>query len=345
MDYKIRSNSPVFYWLLILTFMIFAIIFIGGLTRLTDSGLSMVDWRPILGIFPPSGIEGWLKVFNEYKKTPEFLIVNKSMTLMEFKYIFMWEWFHRLFARCIGVVFIFPMMFFLIKKKLSLSLILSLIVLFLFGLFQAVVGWWMVKSGLSDSPQVSPYRLAFHLTNAIIILSILIWLTLNSWSTINISFFPKNILEKNLIAIMLLILITIISGAFMAGTNAGQSFNSYPLMNDKLIPDDYFIEGYGIKNFFENTVTINFNHRWIATLTFMIIIILVLYLKYVSKLNEINSGLLLIFVLAILQFTLGILTLLTNVKILLASLHQVNSTLLLASVLFTYYLIKKERNS
>ena len=345
MDYKIRRNTTVFYWLLILTFMIFTIIFIGGLTRLTDSGLSMVDWRPILGIFPPSSIEGWLKVFNEYKNTPEFLIVNKSMTLMEFKYIFMWEWFHRFFARCIGVVFIFPMIFFLINKKLSFNLILSLIVLFLFGLFQAVVGWWMVKSGLSDNPQVSPYRLAFHLTNAIIILSILIWLTLNSWSSINMSFFPKNRLEIILITTMFLILITIISGAFMAGTNAGQSFNTYPLMNDKLIPDDYFMEGYGIINFFENTIAINFNHRWIATLTFVIIIILTLYLKYVSKLNKINLGLLLIFVLAILQFTLGILTLLTNVKIVLASLHQLNSTLLLTSVLFTYYLIKKERNS
>ena len=345
MDYKIRRNTTVFYWLLILTLMIFTIIFIGGLTRLTDSGLSMVDWRPILGIFPPSSIEGWLKVFNEYKNTPEFLIVNKSMTLMEFKYIFMWEWFHRFFARCIGVVFIFPMIFFLIKKKLSFNLILSLIVLFLFGLFQSVIGWWMVKSGLSDNPQVSPYRLAFHLTNAIIILSILIWLTLNSWSSINMSFFPKNRLEIILITTMFLILITIISGAFMAGTNAGQSFNTYPLMNDKLIPDDYFMEGYGIINFFENTIAINFNHRWIATLTFVIIIILTLYLKYVSKLNKINLGLLLIFVLAILQFTLGILTLLTNVKIVLASFHQLNSTLLLTSVLFTYYLIKKERNS
>ena len=168
-------KNSIMLWLLSLTVMVFLIIIIGGLTRLTDSGLSMVDWRPILGTLPPFNNNQWLNVFNDYKLTPEFLYVNKNMTLEEFKYIFWWEWFHRFFARLIGLVFIIPFIYFLIKKNLNSFFYKRFSIIFSLGLFQAVVGWWMVKSGLSDDPFVSPYRLTFHLTNAVIIYALLLW--------------------------------------------------------------------------------------------------------------------------------------------------------------------------
>ena len=166
------KNREVFYWLIALTIMVFFMILIGGLTRLTNSGLSIVDWRPIMGFFPPINKQDWLEIFSKYQKSPEFQIVNKNMLVTDFKSIFWWEWFHRFFARCIALVFFIPMIIFIIQKKISLKLFYSLTIIFAFGFFQALVGWWMVKSGLNDNPYVSSYRLAFHLTNAVIILNI-----------------------------------------------------------------------------------------------------------------------------------------------------------------------------
>ena len=339
---KNKDNSLAI-WLFILTIMTFFMIIIGGLTRLTESGLSMVDWKPIMGILPPMNYEQWLSVFNAYKSSPEFQIVNKSMNINEFKYIFWWEWFHRFFARCIGIIFIIPMFYFLIQKKISKKLGINLFILFLFGLFQAVVGWWMVKSGLNENPYVSPYRLAFHLTNAVVILTILFWLSLNSISLINIKFFPSNFFEIFQIILIFLLFLTIISGAFMAGTDAGQSFNTYPLMNGTLIPEDYMLKDYGVKNFFENTVAINFNHRWLATFTFITILSSAIYLFFNNKFSKNRLEIMLIIIFSCLQFFLGILTLLTNVNIILASMHQINSILLLASLLFAYHRFKQEK--
>ncbi len=336
------TDLALFYWFLILTVMTFLMILIGGLTRLTDSGLSMVDWRPIMGFIPPLNQEDWVNTFNQYKNSPEFKIINKSMKLDDFKYIFWWEWFHRFFARCLGIVFIIPMIIFAIQKKISKRLFYNLLLLFLFGFFQALVGWWMVKSGLEDNPYVSSYRLAFHLTNAVIILSILFWLTLTSFSSPGLSFFPKLNLEYILCILIFLLILTIISGAFMAGSHAGQSFNTYPLMNGALIPEDYYLYEYGLKNFFENTVAINFNHRWLATFTFLLIISLIIYLYTIPKYKSFIFEISLILFFSCLQFLLGILTLLTNVQIILASLHQINSMLLLATLMLFYYRIKKK---
>ena len=342
--HSISSNSQksISIWLFSLTIMTFLMIIIGGLTRLTDSGLSMVDWKPIMGTLPPLNHESWLKSFNAYKNSPEFQIVNKGMDLNSFKYIFLWEWFHRFFARCIGLVFIVPLIIFIVKKKISKKFIIGLSFIFLFGIFQAFVGWWMVKSGLNDNPYVSPYRLTFHLSNAIIILAILFWLSLNSLLKNNINFLPYNLLESSFIIIISLLFLTIITGAFMAGGNAGQSFNTYPLMNGLLIPEGYIIEDYGIRNFFENTIAVNVNHRWLATFTFTIIITQTLYLLFIKKLNQYSIEFILIFIFANLQFFLGIITLLTNVKIIYASMHQVNSILLLASLMFAYHQLKRK---
>ena len=176
-----KNHIGISIWLLILSVMTFLIIIIGGLTRLTGSGLSMVDWNPIMGTIPPLSHLAWVDAFDNYKATPEFQIVNRLMSLDEFKYIFWWEWFHRFFARLIGIVFILPFLYFWLKNNISTKLFLTLTIVFIFGLFQALVGWWMVKSGLIDNPYVSQYRLTFHLSNALIIFCILFWTTLTSF--------------------------------------------------------------------------------------------------------------------------------------------------------------------
>ena len=340
-------NMGVYIWLLALTTMVLLIIIIGGLTRLTDSGLSMTDWKPLLGVIPPLSQDKWLIVFEMYKQTPEFKIVNRSMTLEEFKFIFWWEWFHRVFARLIGVVFIIPLVYFLIKKQVSKSLLLRLPIVFMFGIFQAFVGWWMVKSGLSENPYVSPYRLTFHLLNALIIFSILLWIAMDYKHSLKTNFLSKPFSQDFLVFFsIVLVFITIGTGGFMAGTNSGQSFNTFPLMNGKIIPDDYFLEDLGIYNIFENTVAINFNHRWFSIFVFFYIIFVCF--KFIKFDNKKVPKILVILVLFFLtlQVALGIVTLLSNVYLPLASMHQTNSILLLSTLLISYHQFKyrKEYN-
>tara|TARA_Y100001970_G_scaffold242432_1_gene306852 strand:+ start:42 stop:1097 length:1056 start_codon:yes stop_codon:yes gene_type:complete len=340
-------NTSIYIWLLLITAMVLGIIVIGGLTRLTDSGLSMTDWRPLLGIIPPINENDWQSVFEMYKLTPEFKIVNKNMNLEEFKYIFWWEWFHRVFARLIGVIFLIPLIYFIITKKLNPILYKRLAIVFIFGLFQAFIGWWMVKSGLNENPYVSPYRLTFHLINALIIFSMLLWIAMDYRYSTKINFISKPFTDDFFIFIsIILIFITIASGGFMAGTNSGQSFNTFPLMNGKIIPDDYHMEDYGIYNIFENTVAINFNHRWISIFVFFYIIFICF--KFIKFDNKKISSLLVYLILFFLtlQVILGIVTLLTNVYLPLASMHQTNSILLLSTLLVSYhqYKFRKETN-
>ena len=340
-------NPAIYIWILTITTMVLSIIIIGGLTRLTNSGLSMTDWRPLLGIIPPINSNNWQSVFEMYKLTPEFKIVNKNMTLDEFKYIFWWEWFHRVFARLIGVIFIIPLIYFIFKNQISIVLYRRLAIVFVFGIFQAFVGWWMVKSGLNDNPYVSPYRLTFHLLNALIIYSIMLWIAMDYRYSIKMNFIPISFTNDFYIFIsILLVFITIASGGFMAGTNSGQSFNTFPLMNGKIIPDDYHMEDYGIYNIFENTVAINFNHRWLSIFVFFYIVFVCFrFIKFNNK--NISSKLvyLMLFFLT-LQVLLGIVTLLTNVYLPLASLHQANSILLLSTLLISYhqYKFRKEND-
>ena len=330
-------KNSIMLWLITLTIMVFLIIIIGGLTRLTDSGLSMVDWQPILGTIPPLNNNQWMDVFNDYKLTPEFLYVNKNMTLDEFKYIFWWEWFHRFFARLIGIVFIIPFIYFLIKKNLNSFFYKRFSIIFSLGLFQAVVGWWMVKSGLSDDPFVSPYRLTFHLTNAVIIYALLLWTSVEYYHLKSANFI--SIRSKNILILIsiILVFVTILSGGFMAGSHAGQSFNTYPLMNGKIIPDDIYLKDLGFLNIFENTVTINFNHRWIATITFIYTFSFFSYLIYKKIINLSNQIIISVLLILTLQFLLGIMALLSNVSIYYGSLHQTNSIALLSILLVAYY--------
>ena len=331
-------DPSLMIWLVLLTIMVFIIIIIGGLTRLTDSGLSIVDWQPLLGTIPPINELQWNEVFNKYKLTPEYLYVNKNMEISDFKYIFWWEWFHRFFARLIGIVFILPFIYFLFTKRLNIFLYKRFSVIFSLGLFQAFVGWWMVKSGLVDNPYVSPYRLTFHLTNAVIIYSLLIWTCTEyyfSKKTYFITSFKSN--EFWIFLSIAFVFITILSGGFMAGSHAGQSFNTYPLMNGKIIPEDIFLKELGLLNPFENIITINFNHRWLATLTFIYIFSLFSYLIFNKFIKLSNIIIFIVLFVLSFQFLLGIMTLLSNVAIEYAILHQTNSIILLSVLLLTYY--------
>ncbi len=337
---EIHQNyySSVMIWLVSLTIMVFLIIIIGGLTRLTDSGLSMVDWQPILGIIPPLNDEQWNKVFEMYKLSPEFLYVNSNMKLDEFKFIFWWEWFHRSFARLIGIIFIIPFFYFLFKKYLNIFFYKRFALIFVLGMVQAFVGWWMVKSGLNDNPYVSPYRLTFHLINAVIIYSLLLWTSIEYYffkkMRFMISFREKEVL---ILLSIIFVFITVISGGFMAGSDAGKSFNTYPLMNGKFIPDDIYLKNLGILNFFENTVTINFNHRWFGTFTFIYTFSLFSYLIFNKLIKLPNNIIFLVLFILTFQFLLGILTLLSNVALEYGSLHQANSIILLTALLFAYF--------
>ena len=339
-----KYKRSIFIWLITLTIMVLAIIIIGGLTRLTDSGLSMVDWRPILGTIPPLSNNDWTEVFELYKKTPEYLIVNKNMELDEFKYIFWWEWFHRFFARMIGIVFLLPFIYFAYKKYLSTPLNIRLFFIIILGIFQAVVGWWMVKSGLSNDPYVSAYRLTFHLFNALIIFTMLTWTSLEYYYSKKVNFFSNIISKEFFIFIaILLTFLTIISGGFMAGTHAGQSFNTYPLMNGRIIPEDYFLSDLGLLNIFENTIAINFNHRWMGTLTFVYTFSLFLFFLF-TNFSQISKFIIMSVILTlIIQFFLGILALLSNVYIAYASLHQTNSIILLSTLLISYHQFKYKK--
>ena len=343
---EIKQNyyPSVMLWLILLTIMVFLIIIIGGLTRLTDSGLSMVDWQPLLGTIPPLNYSQWMEVFEKYKLTPEFIYVNKNMELEEFKFIFWWEWFHRFFARLIGIVFIFPFIYFFIKKYLNIFFYKKFSILFGLGLIQAFVGWWMVKSGLVNDPYVSQYRLTFHLINAVIIYCLLLWACIEYYyfkSMRFISSFKNN--EFLIFLSIIFVFITILSGGFMAGSQAGQSFNTYPLMNGKIIPDDIYLADLGIFNAFENVVTINFNHRWFGTLTFIYTFSLFNYLIFNKFIKLSNKIIVLVLVVLTFQFLLGIMALLSNVAIEYGSLHQTNSIVLLTVLFIAYFQSKLSR--
>tara|TARA_B100002051_G_scaffold276336_1_gene323991 strand:- start:2682 stop:3680 length:999 start_codon:yes stop_codon:yes gene_type:complete len=312
-----KNNSSIILWLGIVLIAVILMVFIGGVTRLTDSGLSMVEWKPILGFFPPLSHEEWLRVFELYKNTPEYKYYNKGMELDEFKIIFFWEYFHRFWGRIIGLIFIIPFLYFIIKKRLSQKNIISLTLILTLGTFQAVIGWWMVKSGLINKPDVSQYRLAIHLSNAFVIMFLLLWLILDLYEgeskiKFNLTFFT-----------LILVSVTIIAGSFVAGMDAGLMYNTYPLMNEKILPDQYLTLGY--LDPFENPGSAQFHHRHLGLLC--LILFLFFYFKnYNKKEIRIRINVLLILILA--QFFLGIFILLNYVPIIFASLHQVGAMMI-----------------
>jgi cytochrome c oxidase assembly protein subunit 15 len=320
-------------WLIKLTFLVSLIIIVGGLTRLTNSGLSITEWELFKGIFPPTNDKMWISYFESYKEIPQYLLLNSDMNLDQFKYIFLWEYSHRLLARFIGIFFLIPFLFFLfinlIKKKLLIRLILVLVLI----LLQGAVGWFMVKSGLVENTSVSHYRLSIHLFIAFTILSILVWTIYNFTIKKEINFFQLNLDYITLKILLFFIFIQIIFGAFVSGLDAGKVYQSWPLMNESYFPDDITVN-----NFFNlnEPGVVQFLHRNIAYL----ILLLASYSGFIIFKNrnvKQYKNFFIFFSFILVQIILGISVLITGANIYLASMHQISSIFLVIAVLRLYH--------
>jgi cytochrome c oxidase assembly protein subunit 15 len=330
------GSSAVVTWLFICAIMIFVMVVLGGVTRLTHSGLSMVEWKPATGFLPPMTELVWQDTFEKYQQYPEFKIKNPDMDLAGFKSIFWLEFIHRIWGRSIGIVFFVPFMFFLLKKKLDRKLIPKLITMFILGGLQGLLGWFMVKSGLSDRPDVSQYRLTAHLIFAFFLYGWILWTALGLLFPRPHTFKQRSLHSYKgfLSALTLLLVIAIMSGGFVAGTDAGLIYNTFPLMGDTLIPKDLFVFDPLIKNFFENIVTIQFTHRILTTLIFISVV--AFWFKTLNQELPGRTRIVLHCLLAavILQMTLGISTLLLVVPVPLAASHQAGALILLTAMLW-----------
>jgi cytochrome c oxidase assembly protein subunit 15 len=324
------------YWLTGTLALVFTTIIIGGLTRLTDSGLSITEWELFKGILPPLSNESWNNYFNLYKEIPQYKILNSNMSLQEFKVIFYWEYFHRVLGRVIGIFFLLPLIYFHIKKKIHKNFFLPCYIILFLIITQGVVGWFMVKSGLVNDVTVSHYRLSLHLTIAIIIISIIFWLLLNLKNNTNLKFFLLKKSNAPFLILILFIFFQIILGAFVSGLDAGKIYQTWPLMGYTYLPDDLIFTD--IKNLidFENHSLIQFYHRNLAYfLTLYILAIAFFVFRF--GITKLYKSIFLILFFLLIQITLGILTLTSGLNIYLASGHQITSVLLVFTAINLYY--------
>ncbi|MBO33912.1 MAG: heme A synthase [Rhodospirillaceae bacterium] len=332
------QQQIIAYWLFVMCAMVFIMVILGGVTRLTHSGLSMVDWRPITGWLPPLNDAEWQAVFELYKQSPEFRKVNFDLDVEGFKSIFWLEFTHRLWGRAMGVVFIVPFLFFLVKGWISRPMAPRLILIFILGGFQGLLGWYMVKSGLIDRPDVSQYRLTAHFSAAVLIYGYMFWVAL---SLIKQS---KEALGENVKSLAILtrftvvwIFVTMMSGGFVAGLDAGLTYNAFPLMDGHLIPDNLFVEDPWYLNFFENITTVQFNHRILAEITFVLVLIIWFKARRLEIEPALRRNINLFTGMALIQVALGITTLLLVVPIIFAALHQAGAILLLTFALMVVH--------
>ena len=335
-----KINKLFLNWLKGTLLLVFSIIIIGGLTRLTNSGLSITVWELFAGVFPPLNENSWIDYFNQYKKIPQYKILNFDMSLSEFKVIFYWEYVHRVFARFIGIFFLIPLIYFYFSKKIKNNYMNICYLIFSLILFQGIIGWYMVKSGLVNDISVSHYRLSIHLITAIFIISLLFWLIKNVSSSSNKIFF--SICKTNIpfLILILLIFIQIILGAFVSGLDAGKIYQTWPMMDKNYFPDD--INKESIKNFldFDSHSLVQFYHRNIAYLIILYVLFLTLFI-YKRRLVNLYKPLKILLFFLISQVILGILTLVSGLNIFLASIHQITGVLLVFSALNLYYLRTK----
>lgn len=336
-----KNSRSVIVWLLTGCVLIFIMVLVGGITRLTHSGLSISNYKLISGTLPPMNQTEWKAAFELYKQYPEYQKLNTHFTLEDFKGIYFWEWLHRLLGRLIGVVFIVPFLYFLVKKKLSRSTLKKTLVLLLLGAFQGFLGWYMVKSGLVDRPDVSHYRLAAHLITAFLTFSLSFWIALD------LIFPTRNKANKgigNLLKIGFALLIAqIVWGAFVAGLDAGFIHNHWPLMSEgKLIHETVWIEHRPLpKNFVEGKSGVQFVHRYLAYLVVAIIIFIWFKAKKSDMTITQKKGLDLLLLLVVIQFGLGVLTLVLAVPLWLGVLHQIGAFFLLAAMTFSLHRFSK----
>ena len=334
----IEQNKNIYlsFWLLLITFLVGLMIIIGGLTRLTDSGLSITEWNLISGVLPPLSLNDWEKSFDLYKQIPEYKLLNLSMSLHEYKTIFWWEYIHRLLGRFIGLFYLIPLFYFTFKKMIKKDSLISLYLILILILFQGFIGWYMVKSGLTETADVSHYRLSLHLTLAFIIFILLLW---NYLKYKNYQIFSHNKKLPSYLPIFFIfcLLVQITIGGFVSGLDAGQIYRSWPLMNHNYFPDDSNLKDLFSLEAFETPSIVQFIHRNIA----YFIIIFFSFIALIIYRNEdfiyLRNTTLLVFIFLFFQTFLGILTVLTGAQIIIASMHQIGSIFLITTSLILVF--------
>ena len=322
-------------WLLICCALVFAMVVLGGVTRLTGSGLSMVEWEPIVGVVPPLTEQAWEAAFSQYQQYPEFRLKNHAMGITEFKSIFWLEYLHRLLGRLIGVAFLVPFLYFLLRGRLDRALAPKLATMFLLGGLQGLLGWYMVKSGLVDNPHVSQYRLTAHLAAALVIYAYLLWVALGLlWPRKAAADPGVARLRQLATALSGLVFLTALSGGFVAGLKAGLTYNTFPLMEGHWIPPAIWALDPWWRNLFEDVTTVQFDHRLLAVASASLIAAFWLYARHLGLPTRVRVGLHLLLATAAVQVSLGISTLLLQVPVPLASAHQAGALLLFTLSLY-----------
>ncbi|MTI08734.1 COX15/CtaA family protein [Curvivirga aplysinae] len=331
MTQQTKTERNIGLWLALSAFMVFMMMIIGAITRLTESGLSMVEWRPFIGWIPPIGVEEWTRVFELYKQTSEYQLANFGMSLEEFQNIFWWEYIHRVWGRMIGIVYGLPFFWFLLRGQIPKGYKRHFTALLLLGGFQGVIGWWMVKSGFVDRTDVSQYRLATHLGVAFLILGYLIWVMLDFLAPIEQG---RKAVQRSFRRVGAMahavIFFTAISGALVAGLGAGRVFNDWPFMDGEFFPNGYFWRDPWWINFFETVQSVQFNHRSMAYLTAIVIIWLWIASKRHDLAPRAKNAINALFGMLILQIALGISTLMLAVPMHLAVTHQAGAAITFA---------------
>ncbi len=338
---KMRSRRAVAIWLLLCCAMIFAMVVVGGITRLTRSGLSIVEWDPIVGTIPPLSTAQWDKAFHLYQQTPEYRDVNFDMGLGEFKSIFWMEYAHRLLGRSIGLVFLFPFLYFLARGRIEKRLVPKLVTMFVLGGLQGALGWYMVKSGLINNPRVSQYRLTAHLATAFLIYAFILWVALDL-------LFPPprrpapelRQLRRFSYGVTGLIFVMVVAGGFVAGLKAGFVYNTFPTMNGHWLPPGMFGLQPLWRNFFENMGTVQFDHRTIAWLLVFVIPVFWFKAQATSLPRRPRIAIHLLVAMLAIQITLGITTLLYVVPIPLAATHQAGALTLFTIAVFVNHALR-----
>ena len=332
---NLKINNQISVWLISMFWIISSMIVVGGLTRLTDSGLSITQWQLFSGFLPPLNKSDWIMYFNLYKEIPEFKLQNYDMTMQEFKVIFWWEWAHRFMGRLIGIAFLLPLLYFTFKIKFKK--LINLYFIFILICFQGFIGWYMVSSGLIDRVDVSHFRLSVHLLIAFIILSLIFW----NYLKINIKInFQNNINTAFPFSFLILVFLQISIGAFVSGMDAGKIYNSWPLMGNSIFPNDNNIANLFKLSAFSDPSLVQFIHRKLAYIIGFFYLYLLFYI-YRNKKADLYRSVNILGFFIILQILLGVFTLLYGAQILIASMHQISSIFLVASCIYFLFINTK----
>ena len=347
-DQRLSRSRPaapparaVALWLLICCAMIFAMVVIGGVTRLTESGLSIMEWAPLMGALPPFSEAEWQRVFGLYQTIPQYGAVNAGMGLAEFKGIFWWEWTHRLWGRLIGIVFLLPFLWFLIRRRIPEGLAPHLAGLFLLGALQGFLGWFMVASGFAERVSVSQYRLVIHLALALGIYGYMLWLAFGLLRPAALAGGPAAAaVRRRLLVLLGLAVLTIVMGGFTAGLDGGFVYNTFPLMNGRLLPEEFLATSPAWRDPFENPATAQFIHRWLAVALAVASLALWASARRRTLAAEARRALDLVALMTLAQLGLGIATLLLVVPVALAAAHQAGAVILLSLLLWALHRLR-----